>query len=125
MPCPTIEQLPVPFSANMGWPWTEGTLPLSAWMPNGKPWPRVSIITPSYNQEQYIEETIRSVLLQGYPNLEYFVIDGGSTDGTRDIIAKYHKWLAYSISEPDGGQAQAINKGIVRITGDIWNWINS
>jgi glycosyltransferase involved in cell wall biosynthesis len=94
-------------------------------MPNGRPWPRISLITPAYNQEQYIEETIRSVLLQGYPNLEYFVIDGGSTDGTREIIAKYDKWLTYWISEPDAGQAHAINKGIVRITGDIWNWLNS
>lgn len=94
-------------------------------MPDGKPWPKISIVTPSFNQGQYIEETIRSILLQGYPNLEYIVIDGGSTDGAVDVIRKYEKWLTYWVSEPDKGQADAINKGLERCTGEIFNWINS
>ena len=94
-------------------------------MQEGTAWPLVSIVTPSYNQGQYIEETIRSVLLQGYPKLEYIVIDGGSTDQTIDIIKKYEPWLTYWVSEPDGGQADAINKGFSRTTGRILNWLNS
>src|SRR5262245_2312600 len=94
-------------------------------MPDGGPWPRISIITPSYNQGLFIEETIRSVLLQGYPNYEYIVLDGGSTDGSQEIIAKYDNWLSYWVSEPDQGQAHAINKGLQRITGDVWNFVNS
>jgi Glycosyl transferase family 2 len=94
-------------------------------MQEGIAWPLVSIVTPSYNQGQYIEQTIRSVLLQGYPKLEYIVIDGGSTDLTVDIIKKYEPWLTYWVSEPDGGQADAINKGFSKTTGRILNWLNS
>jgi glycosyltransferase involved in cell wall biosynthesis len=88
-------------------------------------WPKISIVTPSYNQGQFIEETIRSVLLQGYPNLEYIIIDGGSTDNTVDIISKYEPWIAYWTSEKDGGQSHAINKGWARATGEIVAWLNS
>jgi glycosyltransferase involved in cell wall biosynthesis len=92
---------------------------------NDSPWPRISIVTPSYNQGQFIEETIRSVLLQGYPNLEYIVIDGGSSDQTIEIIKKYEPWLASWISERDHGQPHAINKGLAGATGDLFNWVNS
>lgn len=85
----------------------------------------MTIVTPSYNQGQYIEETIRSVLLQGYPDLEYIIIDGGSSDGTIGIIQKYARWLSYWVSEPDKGQSDAINKGFARSTGEILAWLNS
>jgi glycosyltransferase involved in cell wall biosynthesis len=82
-------------------------------------------VTPSFNQAAYLEATIRSVLLQGYPTLEYLVIDGGSTDGSREIIARYAPYLGYCVSEPDRGQAHAINKGFERATGEILAWLNS
>lgn len=87
--------------------------------------PKISIITPSYNQGQYIEETINSVLSQNYPNLEYIIIDGGSNDNTVDVIKKYEKYLTYWVSEADNGQAHAINKGFKKATGEIINWLNS
>jgi len=90
-----------------------------------KNYPKISIITPSYNQGNYIEETILSIINQNYPNLEYIIIDGGSTDNSIEIIKKYKKYLSYWISEKDNGQSDAINKGIQRSTGDLFNWINS
>ena len=87
--------------------------------------PRITVITPSYNQAEFLERTIVSILNQGYPNLEYIVIDGGSTDGSVDVIKRYANQLAYWVSEPDRGQSHAINKGLQRATGDWVCWQNS
>ena len=88
-------------------------------------YPKISIVTASYNQGQYIEQTILSVINQNYPSLEYIIIDGGSTDNTIDIIKKYADRISYWVSEPDKGQSDAINKGLAKCTGDVFNWINS
>jgi glycosyltransferase involved in cell wall biosynthesis len=122
---PDLKMLPAPPAGKTGWPWTAVSSPSPKRMQDSQSWPRISIVTPSYNQGQYIEETIRSVLLQGYPNLEYVVIDGGSTDDSVEIIRKYAPWLTYWVSESDRGQSHAINKGLVHCTGEIFNWINS
>lgn len=87
--------------------------------------PKISIVTPSYNQGNYIEETILSVINQNYPNFEYIIIDGGSTDNTVDIIRKYGDKITYWVSEPDRGQTHAINKGFEKCSGEIFNWLNS
>jgi glycosyltransferase involved in cell wall biosynthesis len=108
-----------------GWTWEQTTEPGAASLPAGRDWPKISIVTPSFNQADFLEETIRSVLLQGYPNLEYILIDGGSTDGSLEIVQKYAPWLAYWVSETDSGQSQALNKGFVRSSGEIMAWLNS
>lgn len=88
-------------------------------------YPKISIVTPSYNQAEFLEETICSVLDQGYPNLQYVIVDGGSQDGSVDIIKKYEKYLWWWISEPDRGHGNALNKGFAKTTGEIMAWLNS
>jgi glycosyltransferase involved in cell wall biosynthesis len=88
-------------------------------------WPRITVVTPSFNQGEFLEDTIKSVLSQGYPNLEYIVMDGGSTDGSSEIIKKYEKHLYHWESVTDKGQADAIRKGFSMATGDILAWLNA
>ena len=120
-----MEDLPPPPEGKIGWPWTEGSGVLPPTLPDGEPWPRVTIVTPSYQQAEFLEETLRSVILQGYPDLEYFVVDGGSTDGSVEIIERYAPWITRWVSEPDDGQSDAINKGFRWATGSILGWLNS
>jgi GT2 family glycosyltransferase len=120
-----LAELPPPPPGRQGWPWTADGTRLPGAQPNDAAWPRITVITPSFNQADFIEETLRSVLLQGYPALEYLVIDGGSSDGSVEMIRRYEPWLAFWESEPDRGQAHAINKGFARATGTILAWLNS
>lgn len=118
-----LKDLPAPPQGKTGWPWNEEVSPGS--YKKLKTLPKISIVTPSFNQAEYVEQTIRSVLLQNYPALEYVVIDGGSTDGSAEIIEKYKPWLKYYITEKDRGQTHALNKGLQKCDGDIFNWLNS
>lgn len=120
--CPVLSDLPDPPSGRQGWPWDQ-----ESWSPDAATtsWPRISIIIPSFNQGQYIEETIRSILLQGYPQLELHIVDGGSTDNTVEVIRRYETWLSSWVSEKDSGQSEAINKGFAKCSGEIFNWLCS
>src|ERR1041385_5182473 len=124
MRCPTLQELPPPPQGKKGWPWTVESPQYDAGTDTTK-WPLISVVTPSYNQESFIEETIRSVLLQGYPALEYIVIDGGSTDNSASIIRKYEKWIHHWVSERDRGQADAIQKGLALVNGPVSAYLNS
>lgn len=121
MNSPRLADLPPPPPGKTGWPWTEET-PLAALT---SPLPRISLVTPSFNQAPYLEETLRSALLQGYPDMELLVVDGGSTDGSVALIEKYAPHLTWWTSERDDGQSQAINKGFRRATGSMLGWLNS
>src|SRR5262245_46616840 len=87
--------------------------------------PRITIVTPSFNQGRFIQETIESVVQQNYPNLEYIIIYGGSSDETADILRKNDQHIDFWVSEADSGQAHAINKGFARARGEILAWLNS
>jgi glycosyltransferase involved in cell wall biosynthesis len=108
-----------------GWPWTDERDGSSDAAPESPRLPSITIVTPSYNQGQFLEETILSVLRQGYPNLEYLVMDGGSNDNSREIIQRYAARLSYWRSEKDGGQSDAISQGFARSGGEILGWVNS
>ena len=117
---PELCELPA-VAGKQGWPWTEA----SPAPPSDGPWPRISIIIPSFNQGHFLEETLRSVLLQAYPDLELIVIDGSSRDSSVDILRRYDAWISYWISEPDGGQPDAINKGFALATGAVITFLAS
>ena len=103
----------------------EANLPLPGTLPGGRPWPKISVITPSFNQGRYIAETIESVLNQDYPNVEHIIIDGGSSDDTMQVVERYRQHLAHVVSEADRGQYDAINQGFALSTGDIMAWLNA
>jgi glycosyltransferase involved in cell wall biosynthesis len=107
------------------WPYAEQGPILPATMPDGRPWPRVSVVTPAYQQGRYLEENILSVLRQNYPNLEHIVCDGGSRDETVSVLRRYDAHLAFWVSEKDKGQSDALNKGFRKATGEIVTWLNS
>jgi glycosyltransferase involved in cell wall biosynthesis len=117
-----LAELPIS-KTGTGWPWQAEVDPgVYSTKIN---WPKLSIVIPSYNQGKFIEEAIRSVLLQNYPNLELIIIDGGSNDETNNILTKYTKWISYWQSEKDEGQGQAINLGFSLASGDYYGWLNS
>jgi glycosyltransferase involved in cell wall biosynthesis len=107
------------------WPWKESSEQFSEFYKDDQPWPKLSVIIPSFNQGGYIEETILSVINQNYPNLELIIIDGGSHDHTTEIIKEYESHIAFWISEKDRGQSHAINKGLEKASGDWIAWISS
>lgn len=115
--------LPPPSRDNKQWPWL--AVPPVAEHPIAENCPRISVVTPSFNQGDYLEQTIRSVLLQDYPNLQYIVVDGGSTDHSQKILEKYRDQISHIICEPDEGQSDAICKGLELADGEFFNWINS
>lgn len=110
-----------------GAPWPHAPLDTNAYAALEPPggWPRISIVTPSFNQAEYVEETLLSVLNQGYPNLQFIVVDGASTDGTREILERYRDRVDHLIIESDNGQTEAINKGLRLADGELLGWLNS
>lgn len=125
MHCPSLKQLPAPPKGKTGWPWTEEISLLESPEQSDFQWPRISIITPSYNQGEYIEATLRSVLLQGYPDIEYIIMDGGSNDGILNILEKYKNFFTHLSIKKDNGQSDAIKKGFSIASGNYIAWINS
>lgn len=120
--CPSLEQLPPPPPGRRGWPWTEETQPDT---PDPAGLPLISVVTPSFNSGAFLEEAMRSVLLQGYPKVEFIIMDGGSTDQTAEVAVRYRPWLAEFVSQPDRGQSHALNKGLARAGGDLVFWLNA
>ena len=120
----SVEELPPSPEGKTGWPWTEGSAPVPNAPTNGD-WPSVLIVMPSYNQGEYLEQCIRSTLLQGYPNMQFFLRDGGSTDSSQDIIKKYAPWIDDWFIGPDGGQCSAINSVLLDVEADFGGWMNT
>lgn len=118
-----LNKLPKVEISKVGWPWNLETK--SNIFESANLWPKLSIVIPSYNQGEYMEECLRSVLLQNYPNLEIIVIDGGSSDKTISILEKYSPWISYWQSKKDKGQGNAINLGFSIASGDYFGWLNS
>ncbi len=110
-------------SKNTGWPWDDEVNPNT--YDENIQWPKITVVSPSYNQGIYLEETIRSVLMQNYPNIEYIIMDGKSNDSTINVLEKYDQWVSYWESEKDKGQSHAINKGFSLASGEIYCWLNS
>jgi glycosyltransferase involved in cell wall biosynthesis len=125
MRCPRLNALPRPPAGRSGWPWTVETPPLPDTMAGGAPWPRISIVVASLNHAAFVEEMIRSVLLQGYPDVEIVIIDGGSDAATLAVLERYRQWFTVFVSEPDRGQSHALNKGMDRISGAIFNHLDT
>ena len=119
----SLRDLPSPPEGRIGWPWTEETPPVADVRPDGAPWPAISIVTPVHDRALDLEETLRSVLLQGYPRLEYVVVDDGSTDGSAEVIRRYDPWLAQCVSQEHRGLPEAINRGFEHATGDIFAYL--
>ncbi|MDE0837838.1 MAG: glycosyltransferase family 2 protein [Kiritimatiellae bacterium] len=122
---PQLSDLPPSPPGLSGWPWTESGPELPDVRSDGSAWPALSMVTPSYMHVEFLEKTLRSVILQGYPSLQFVVIDGGSDDGSVAMIEKYAPWLDVWISEPDEGQSDALMKGFSHATGEIINWLCS
>lgn len=120
-----INQIELPDGGGDEWPLSSPAIVAPSELPPGSSWPKITIVTPSFNQGAYLEKTIRSVLLQGYPNLEYLIIDGGSSDQSVDVIKKYAPWIDFWVSEKDQGQSHAINKGLDKSSGELMGWLNS
>ncbi len=121
----SVFDLPEPPPGKIGWPWTHVDPAPTGSSVGEVSLPALGVVTPSFQQAEFLEETIRSVLLQGYPKLNYVIMDGGSTDGSAAIIEKYRHWLLDWVSEPDWGQSSAITKGFQRAGGEILAWLNS
>ena len=118
-----LVELPLIATNKKGWPWDiQSEVSLYGKINS---WPKISIIIPSYNQGEYIEEAIRSVILQNYPNLELIIIDGGSSDKTLEVLEKYSTWISFWQSNKDKGQGNAINLGFSIASGDYFGWLNS
>jgi GT2 family glycosyltransferase len=125
MQSPRLFELPAPPVGKSGWPWTEETTLTGDLDMQKQMLPRITIVSPSFNQWHYLEECIRSVLLQGYPDIEFIIHDGGSKREVIEVFEKYDPWISFWVSEPDRGQSHAVNKGVLRSTGSIIFWLNS
>ena len=117
-----LAALPPPPAKRRGWPWDVQTAPCAG---NTASWPRIAIVLPSFKQADYLEEALRSVLLQNYPKLELLAMDGGSPDASLAILERYRPWLSFSRSAPDRGQGHAINLGFSLANSDLYAWLNS